>query len=119
MNPTDLSPFKSDPAAAGVLTQLAAAKWRKARDAAKELFKKDRAKYAPLLIAANIGLAEEMLDRGLAEDAAAVITYLKTIAPPAVAEALLARRNQVKSAAVIAKGSPAEALATAWGIVSR
>ena len=111
MNPTDLSPFQSDPAAAGVLAQLAAAKWRKARDAAKELYKKDRVKYLPLLIAANTGLAEEMLARGLTEDAAAVIAYLKTIASPGVAEALLARRDQVKTATAIAKGSPAESLA--------
>ncbi|MDB6133008.1 MAG: hypothetical protein JWM59_1251 [Verrucomicrobiales bacterium] len=118
MNPADLSPFQSDPAAAGVLALLAAVKWRKARDAAKELYKKDRVKYLPLLIAANAGLAEEMLDRGLTEDAAAVITYLKTIAPPALVEALLARRNQVKTVAAMVKGSPAEALAAAWRIVS-
>ncbi|MES2709782.1 MAG: hypothetical protein V4726_24505 [Verrucomicrobiota bacterium] len=119
MSLTDLSQFQSDPLAAGALSQIAAGKWRRARDTAKELFKKDRAKYAPLLIAANAGLAGEMLDRGLTEDAATVIAYLKTIAPPAVVEDLEGRIRKRQSAAVLAKGTPAEVLSTAWEIVSR
>lgn len=118
VNPADLSAFKTDPLAAAVLSQIAAGKWRKARDSAKELFKKDRAKYLPLLVAANAGLAEEMLSRGLTQDAATVIAYLKTIAPPAEVQALEARLLQKQSAAVLTKGTPAEMLATAWRIVS-
>ena len=62
---------------------LAAGKFRKARDEFKLLCKQDRAKYLPLLIQANLGLAREMLAHGLASDAQQVLAYLKTIATPA------------------------------------
>lgn len=118
MSLPDLSPFKSDPLAAAALAQITEGKWRKARDTAKELYKKDRTKYLPLLVAANTGLAQEMLDRGLVKDAETVIAYLKTIAPTATVEALESRMRQGKDSSTLTKGTPAEALATAWRLVS-
>lgn len=61
---------------------LAQRRWRKARDEIKPLCKTDRARYLPLLITANIGLAREMLAKGLVSDARQVLAYLRTIAKP-------------------------------------
>ena len=63
---------------------LAAGRWRKAREDYKLLCKTDRSKYLPLLIEANVGLAREMLARGLTSDAQQVVAYLKTFAPAEV-----------------------------------
>src|SRR4051794_11126431 len=63
-------------------TELAARRFRKARDLFKLLCKEDRAKYLPGLIAANRGLAEELMAKGQVSEAEQVIAYLKTIAPP-------------------------------------
>ncbi len=60
---------------------LGQAKWRKARDELKPLVKADRARYLPLLIEANLGLAREMITKGQTEEARQVLAYLGTIAP--------------------------------------
>jgi hypothetical protein len=62
---------------------LAAGKWRKARDEFKELCKVDRARFLPLLIQANLGLARDMAGKGQTSEATQVLAYLKTIAQPA------------------------------------
>lgn len=61
---------------------LAAGKFRKARDAAKILFKHDPDTGRPLLVEANLRLAEEMLANGQNSEAHTVIEYLRTIATP-------------------------------------
>ena len=61
---------------------LVQGRFRKARDEFKVLCKVDRAKYLPGLIEANVGLAKEMLAKGMTSEAGQVIAYLKTIAPP-------------------------------------
>ncbi len=60
---------------------LAEGRFRKARDEIKPLVKGDRARFLPLLIEANCGLAREMLGKGLTSDAEQVLVYLRTIAP--------------------------------------
>ena len=60
---------------------LAQGKWRHARDELKPLVKADRARFLPLLIQANIGLARKMLANGQAAEARQVLHYLATIAP--------------------------------------
>jgi tetratricopeptide (TPR) repeat protein len=67
---------------------LAAGRFRKAREELKLLCKIDRAKYLPLLIQANQGLAKEMLSKGMVSEAQQVLAYLKTIASPAELRAL-------------------------------
>ncbi len=67
---------------------LAAGRWRKARDAFKELCKGDRATFQPLLVEANVGLARAMLAKGLISDARQVLSYLRRIASPATITAL-------------------------------
>ena len=61
---------------------LAQGRFRKARDEFKVLCKVDRVRYLPGLIQANVGLAKEMLAKGMTSEAGQVIAYLKTIAPP-------------------------------------
>jgi tetratricopeptide (TPR) repeat protein len=56
-------------------------KFRKARDAFKSLNKSNPSRALPLLIEANLGLANEMMSKGLVSEANQVIAYLKTIAP--------------------------------------
>jgi len=73
--------FAGDTDAAKVLHFMAAGLWRKARDAAKELCKKDRVRYLVLLIRANVGLVSEMLGKGLVKEAETVVAYLATFAP--------------------------------------
>jgi tetratricopeptide (TPR) repeat protein len=77
--PGDLSPEQLERQA---LDDMAAARFRKARDAYKILCKQDREKYLPGLIEANRGLAEQLMGSGLVSEAEQVLTYLKTIAPP-------------------------------------
>ncbi len=74
--------LSNDPEAAQVLNFIQADRWRKARDAAKELCKRDRARYLDLLIQANVGLAREMLGKGLIKEAETVATHLASFAPP-------------------------------------
>jgi len=57
------------------------AKWRKAREEIKPLVKLDRARFLPLLIEANMGLAREMVSKGHIPEARQVLAYLATIAP--------------------------------------
>lgn len=78
----------SDPVEVTARADLAAGRWRKARDAFKELLKRDRATFQPLLVEANVGLARSMLAKELISDARQVLTYLRTIAPPATIAAL-------------------------------
>ncbi len=120
----DINQFTGDSAAGPVLTALAAAKWRKARDLAKELCKKERARYLPLLIEANVGLVREMKSIGLTQDAEPVLAYLKSICPSDMWEKL--RQDLEKAAPVVvsaptrdapASGSPAVVLALAWPTV--
>lgn len=56
-------------------------KFRKARDAFKSLSKSQPSNALPLLIEANLGLAREMMSKGLVSEANQVLAYLKTIAP--------------------------------------
>lgn len=71
-----------------VRSLLAARQWRKARDEAKLACKADRALFLPLLIEANVGLASEMIAKKQFSEAEQVISYLATIAPKEVVEAL-------------------------------
>ena len=73
--------FAGDAEAAKVLDLIGAGLWRKARDAAKELCKKDRGRYLALLIRANVGLVREMLGKGLVKEAETVVAYLAAFAP--------------------------------------
>lgn len=88
------SSYSQDPSAAPVLELMRLERWRKARDAAKDLCKKDRGRYLQLLIDANVGLVREMLSKGLLKEAATVIDYLATIAS---AEQVAALRMEVAS----------------------
>jgi len=56
-------------------------KFRKARDLFKSLNKSQPTRALPLLIEANLGLAKEMMSKGLVSEANQVFAYLKTIAP--------------------------------------
>src|ERR1700759_222109 len=60
---------------------LAAGRFRKARDIYKILCKQDREKNLPGLIEANRRLAEQLMQNGLLSKAEQVLTYLKTISP--------------------------------------
>jgi tetratricopeptide (TPR) repeat protein len=60
---------------------MAQSKWRKAREEVKPLVKLDRARFLPLLIEANMGLAREMVSKGHIPEARQVLAYLATIAP--------------------------------------
>ena len=86
----DLAAYAQDPAAAQTLSWMKDGRWRKARDAAKELVKRDRTRYLPLLVEANVGLTREMLGKGLVKEATTVVDYLASIAPPARVAALRA-----------------------------
>ena len=78
---SDLAAFAQDPAAAQVLDWMRDGRWRKARDAAKDLCKRDRTRYLPLLVESNVGLVREMLGKGLVKEAGTVVDYLQTLAP--------------------------------------
>ena len=86
----DLDAYLTDPAAVPVLEWIGEGRWRKARDAAKELTKKDRARYLPLLVESNVGLVREMIAKGLAKEAGTVVDYLQSIAPAELVAALRA-----------------------------
>jgi tetratricopeptide (TPR) repeat protein len=77
-------PVSQDPAGGmeeQALAELAGRRFRKSRDLFKLLCKQDREKHLPGLIAANRGLAEELMAKGQVAEAEQVIAYLKTIAP--------------------------------------
>lgn len=121
----DINQLASDSAAAPVLAAMVAAKWRKARDLAKDLCKKDRPRYLALLIEANVGLAREMQAKGLTKDAEPVLAYLKSICPPDQLDTL---RHELEKAPVVpptssrveismTSASPAVLLAIHWPTV--
>ncbi len=56
-------------------------KFRKARDAFKSLHKSQPSRALPLLIDANMALAQEMMTKGQVSEANQVLAYVKTIAP--------------------------------------
>ena len=87
MRESDPTPATMSPQERVAREFLAQGRFRKARDEFKLLCKVDRAKFLPLLVQANIGLAREMMGKGMVNEARQVVSYLKTIAPP---EALLA-----------------------------
>lgn len=64
-----------------------------ARDAAKELCKKDRSRYLPLLIHANHQLAIELIGKGLLNDAKPVLEHMRTYAPAEIMAGLDALFN--------------------------
>jgi hypothetical protein len=112
-----VSCFSSDAAAAPALSALGKGKWRNARDLAKDLCKKDRARYLPLLIEANAGLAHDLISRGLLSDARTVVDYLKTIAPPdltAALEAALSSPPAPEPATAGSGGHPGAAISRLW-----
>jgi len=107
----DLTPYANDPAAGEFLRALRDGKWRKARDAAKSLCKKDRPRYLPLLVEANVGLAREMIGKGRRKDAVPVIDYLATIAPPEIVAKL---RGEVACPTASVAGRPADGGEIHW-----
>ncbi len=117
----DLSHFASDPAAVSVLSLMRAGRWRKARDATKDLCKRDRGRYLPLLIEANLGLARELIGKGLVKDAATVVDYLATIAPPALVAGLRAEMAAPPAKSSAPETAPAgnAGMALAWAAVLR
>ena len=60
---------------------LAQEKWRQARDELKSFVKVDRARFLPLLVQANLGLARKMIAGGQAAEARQVVNYLATLVP--------------------------------------
>ena len=84
-----------DPLEMQARAHLAAGRWRKARDAFKELCKRDRVAFQPSLIEANVGLARGMLEKRLVSEAQQVLAYLKTIASPETIAALESEINTV------------------------
>ena len=116
---TDSEQFAQDPAAAQTLAWMREGRWRKARESAKELVKRERERYLPLLIEANVGLAREMLGKGLIKEATTVVDYLATLAPAALVATLRA-----ELAAPVVKCSAASVSTTAeaagwWAAVLR
>lgn len=85
-SPANSSPFAAAEQRAGAL--LAQEKWRQARDELKPLVKADRARFLPLLIQANLGLARKMIAAGQVSEARQVLNYLATIAPAGPLRAL-------------------------------
>ena len=67
---------------------LAQGLFRKARDEFKVLCKTDRTRYLPWLIEANCGLARAMVAKGMKMEAMQVLSYLKTLGPSVVVQAL-------------------------------
>lgn len=91
-----------------VRDHLAHGHWRAARDEAKPLVKQDRGRFLPLLLKANIGLANEMLRKGQVAEARQVMAYLATMAP---ADELRALELELGGSAPAPVGDLAEALA--------
>ena len=116
----DLAAFAGDPAASVVLDRMRDGRWRKARDAAKELCKKERARYLPLLVEANAGLVREMFSKGLFKEAETVLAYLETIAPAEWVAGLRAERVAPAATSATAAGpAPAGGGAAGWAVTLR
>jgi tetratricopeptide (TPR) repeat protein len=104
--------MRSDPAAqSAILPQeqrarefLAQGRFRKARDELKALCKIDRARYLPLLIEANCGLAREMAAKGMNGEAMQVLAYLKTLASTAQIRSLEIELSGAKTPGGAGKG---------------
>jgi tetratricopeptide (TPR) repeat protein len=94
---------------------LAAGKFRKARETYKLLCKRDRERYLPGLIEANTRLMDELRERGLVSEAEQVMAYLKTIAPPKALAGLEIRAALQRADWTGALGSAAKMLADAPG----
>ncbi|MFA7344153.1 MAG: hypothetical protein WC003_07600 [Terrimicrobiaceae bacterium] len=112
-----VSDFVGDAAASPVLAALEKGKWRNARDLAKDLCKKDRVRYLPLLVEANAGLAHDLASRGLLSDARTVVDHLKTIAPPervASLEAFLSSPQAATPRSPGSDGHPGAATVRLW-----
>jgi len=93
---------------------LAAGRWRQARDAFKQLCKRDPATFQPLVIESNLGLARAMLGKRQISEARQVLAYLETFAPPEAVAGLEAEIGAcadtlptppVDSVALLAEGS--------------
>lgn len=95
--PVNHANYADDPAAAPVLAALERGKWRKARDFAKQLCKKERDRYLPLVIQANVGLCRDMIAKRQLSEAGIVLEHLRTIADEAVCQELAARLEQAES----------------------
>jgi hypothetical protein len=116
----DLSAFAGDPAASAVLDRMRDGRWRKARDAAKELCKKERTRYLPLLVEANAGLVREMHAKGLFKEAETVLAYLETIAPAEWVAGLRAERVEAAAKPVAGAGpGPIGGGASGWAVTLR
>ena len=87
---------------------LAERKFRKARDEFKQLCKRDQPRFLPLLIEANLGLADEMIAKGLIAEAFQVLAYLKTLPS---SESFLLLELRLASHSVGQAGIQASALA--------
>ena len=72
--PSELSPEQFERQARD---EMAAGRFRKARDIYKILCKQDREKNLPGLIEANRRLAEQLVENGLISEAEQVLAYLK------------------------------------------
>ncbi len=109
MNKAIINPGQLAEQEKNIRDHLSQGRWRKARDEAKSVLKQDPGRFLPLIIEANVGLAREMASRGLTSEAAQVLTYLRTIAPPETVRLL---EVEMKRAAPTAKSTTAELLAS-------
>ena len=115
---SDLGAFAQDPAAAPILDWMRDGRWRKARDAAKDLWKRDRARYLPLLVESNVGLVREMLGKGLVKEAGTVVDYLQTLAPAALIATLRTEMAAPPGKRIAADAVPGEG-AIWWALALR
>ncbi len=115
---SDLGAFAQDPAAASILDWMRDGRWRKARDAAKDLWKRDRARYLPLLVESNVGLVREMLGKGLVKEAGTVVDYLQTLAPAALIVTLRAEMAAPPGKRIAGDSVPGEG-AIGWALALR
>jgi tetratricopeptide (TPR) repeat protein len=112
-----LGVFAGDPAAAPVLAAMEKGKWRPARDLAKGLCKSERARYLPLLVAANAGLARDLIARGLLSDARSVLDHLKTFAPADLVAGLEKEFSSPRGPSISGGADPESALCAGAAII--
>ena len=115
---SDLGAFAQDPAAAPILDWMRDGRWRKARDAAKDLWKRDRERYLPLLVESNVGLVREMLGKGMVKEAGTVVDYLQTLAPAALIATLRAEMAAPPAKQLAGDSVPGEG-AVWWALALR
>ena len=58
---------------------LAKGKFRQAKDAFKDLYKKDKVKYLPELLQCYLGLGQEMIQNGQLSDATQIIENIRAL----------------------------------------